>query len=256
MANDYMVPRLSDEEICAIATKARRYFGVNASKFVDIVDIIQRDMSFTIKGEVKLSFKACPDKEMKNNDALTEFKENQFFVYSKATVNKRAEYGVGRDRFSLAHELGHAVLRHDKAPMARETGINALTPRPKAIPSDRSAERQANVFASAFMVDRIFSSNYESAEAIAIDFGVSIQCAEIRYAQISFLRNKPRLAQKFKELSSELRSVDAPQQRQYDPMLGQCTQCGAPKLLKLGVKFMCNGCGGIMDSFPDGDGPA
>jgi Zn-dependent peptidase ImmA (M78 family) len=66
------------------------------------------------------------------------------------TVFNAAKLGEGRSRMTLVHELGHALM-HDGGPKFRHTGAVGTTDLSKDRPFE-SAERQAKIFAPAFLI--------------------------------------------------------------------------------------------------------
>lgn len=95
--------------------------------------------------------------------------ENKLYVLD--SVYQRAIKGVGRDRFTLAHETGHYLMHDDGLTYARST---------TEIPAYCNPEWQANTFASAFLIPRSLTKNM-SIEEIMDTCKVSYQAAEIAY---------------------------------------------------------------------------
>ena len=86
-------------------------------------------------------------------------------------VYEGAYAGNGRDRFTLAHELGHYLFHSDQAMLQRvESSIET--------PVYRSPEWQANTFASEILMphDEIIG---KTSEQIMKEYGVSFSAAEI-----------------------------------------------------------------------------
>ena len=108
---------------------------------------------------------------------------------------------VGRQRFTLAHEYGHHVMRHEGAPPdSTQTVIQGLT--------RSSVEVQANAFAAEFlapaagvraMVDE--EPTLETLARLAGHFGISMQAALVRL-------NNLRLTTRDDELRAELGDAD------------------------------------------------
>lgn len=63
---------------------------------------------------------------------------------------------------TLAHELGHAIM-HPGMAKARRIGAAGRSSI-NAIPAHRSAEHQAKVFASAFLIDQSYAETLNSSE--------------------------------------------------------------------------------------------
>jgi len=90
----------------------------------------------------------------------------------------------GRNRFTIAHELGHLFLHYP--------GVKRQTPNARMVArrwvdendvDQQRAEWEANWFAAAFLMPReIFTSTYNrrGARDAAVVFGVSVQSAQIR----------------------------------------------------------------------------
>lgn len=96
-------------------------------------------------------------------------KENKLNVLE--SVYQRAIDGVGRDRFTLAHETGHYFMHDDGLTYARST---------TAIPAYCNPEWQANTFASAFLIPRSLTMGM-SIEEIMDTCKVSYQAATIAF---------------------------------------------------------------------------
>lgn len=88
-----------------------------------------------------------------------------------ASVYERAYAGEGRDRFTLAHEVGHYFLHRDGYSYARSN---------LDIPKYCDPEWQANTFASAFLIPQGRIKNM-SINEIKNTCKVSYQAAEIAY---------------------------------------------------------------------------
>lgn len=80
--------------------------------------------------------------------------------------------GVGRDRFTAAHELGHLFL-HQGIVLARrwEEGSRTIA----------NSEWQADTFASAFLIDEFKLGNCTSVPDVQRAFGVSEAAARARF---------------------------------------------------------------------------
>ena len=95
------------------------------------------------------------------------------------------EQGWGRAKFTLAHEIGHAVL-HGRY-LQKALAGRASTPQYKRsqIPAYADPECQANRFASAFLMPEPFfwhcMQKGMSVGELAECFGVSLTAAQIRY---------------------------------------------------------------------------
>jgi hypothetical protein len=80
--------------------------------------------------------------------------------------------GNGRDRFTMAHELGHLFL-HKNVQFARS--------QPNvSVPVYRNSEWQADKFASGFLIDPSFLQQCSSTGEVAETFGISMAAAKCR----------------------------------------------------------------------------
>jgi len=92
----------------------------------------------------------------------------------------------GAQRFSMAHELGHCVLRHESP------DVRALCAAPHDQP-DGEHESQANAFAAELLMPEsmlrrrceVSPVNLEPARAIAAEFKVSLMAAALRFVELT-----------------------------------------------------------------------
>lgn len=121
--------------------------------------------------------KAIPDftfligdyQEMGSNHGLTFPDENTIQI--RADVYDRAITGKGRDRLTIAHEIGHLLL-HKNIGLARKESPH------DAVPTYCDSEWQANAFAGELLIYHKLVGNYKSIRNIAEAFGVSEKAAE------------------------------------------------------------------------------
>ena len=91
--------------------------------------------------------------------------------------------GIGRCRFTVAHELGH-IFEHQYLRLSFENGNRALRLNRGLIRPFQDPEAQANVFAAALLMPRTAILNLDANERtpfnISKNAGVSYDAAEIR----------------------------------------------------------------------------
>jgi len=256
LSDDREVTGRSDEQVRAIANQAKSELDVARIRPVNILRILRSGQIWTIYGRKKLIFNEVEDEVLGDTDGKTEFSSGTVIISIQRSVRMRAEMGVGRDRMSLAHELGHGVM-HYGAPLNRKTGAAGTTELSRITPY-RSAEHQAKVFASAFLIHDEIAAKLGSAEEIAVEFGVSIQAAEICFERLNKKAEHAKSADRVNKIKDEIRAkllgVKQPEHPGYldDP----CTSCQRPTLIPIGTKVLCDTCGFVGDRFQDGDAAA
>ncbi|MEI9419055.1 ImmA/IrrE family metallo-endopeptidase [Mesorhizobium sp. Cs1321R2N1] len=105
---------------------------------------------------------------------------NDFTIYVPGMTS------LERDRFTIAHELGHLLLHYPL--FAKEHSGQEMIATRWVDESDKEQQRaewEANWFAAAFLMgSQAFRKAYEAAnknvQAVAIEFGVSVAAAEVR----------------------------------------------------------------------------
>lgn len=164
------VPAMSRDTIRQVAQKIRKInaelTGENSVCF-PIVEFLDLTLAKHLKGFV---LEICFQDEMGDAHGLT-FPDDNLIqiredVYEGACCNK------GRDRLTLAHELGHLVL-HPKLGFARmEYG--------KSIPAYLSSEWQANAFAGELLISAEHISKCKSVSEVAEMFKVYEEAARVQ----------------------------------------------------------------------------
>ena len=163
----YAVPPLSRAMIRAEAARIRNVFRITGP-WVDVVRLL----------EVWLP-RVWPEFYLEIVDV------GQLGTLHAVTVPERAHMqvredvyngacrGVGRDRFTLAHELGHIVLHSDVEYARLEPG--------QSVPSFRSSEWQANSFAGEVLISAEHLTGCAGPQDLATRFGVSVEAARVQW---------------------------------------------------------------------------
>lgn len=247
---DYLVKARSNANIGQLANRLLEYFGMSNRDHVDVLACLKKGTIWTVRGEKRLEYKIRPDSEMGLDDAVTEYAKGIITIAVKRSVHDDARIGDGRARNTLAHELGHAVM-HDGVPKARQTGAAGST-RPKWIKAFESTERQATVFGVKFLINDAVADTLPNTEEISVRFGVSYQCAEIYFKELTERRNRAASAKRIAQIAAAFCApVPDPGPPKY--MIERCTSCGQQTLYPSGSKFICATCRGAVDRFQDGD---
>lgn len=252
--DDFRVTPRSNAEIRELAQKLRQYFGVAKERYIDVLVCAKRPSIWTINGERALKLEVRPDAEMPYADGTTIEHEGTITIRVRQSVHYGAYMGVGRSRNTFAHEFGHAALGHATyvrgVELARRPQNNVT---PKWISPFESAEHQTKVFAPAFLINDALAETAPSAEEIAIQFGISLESAEIYFEQLIERRDRQQSAIRVGKMAEEVREALMPQAPKFNYLQEPCPACGRRMLIPMGVKFLCHGCGDVSDRFQDGD---
>lgn len=121
------------------------------------------------------SYEVVPIGEMPSDYALTLPEENKIII--REDVYERAVEGVPRDRFTLAHEIGHYIMH-------RPSFISLARNHKKIkVPAYKDPEWQANTFAGELLAPPDIIKGMQINEVIE-QCGVSFKVAEIQLNQI------------------------------------------------------------------------
>ena len=160
------VPPRSKSNIYEIAQKIRSAFQLD-SPYVPIENI------YEVLPELLTGFnyEVVTKKDLGADEGRTY--PNRRLILIREDVYDGACAGVGRDRFTMAHELGHLFL-HKDIQFSREE-----TTKPQKIYMD--SEWQADTFASGFLIDEASLKKCHSLQEVCDRFGVSLSAANCRY---------------------------------------------------------------------------
>lgn len=255
MSTDFRVPPLSNSEVRKFAKKLREYFGMGASRHIDVLDCAKRSHIWTINGERKLNFVVKPDAEMLDDEAFTVEQNGTVSISTKRSVRYGTYMGMGRDRNTIAHEFGHAALGHTAFIPGVQLARSAKTSSSKWIKSYESAEHQVKVFAPAFLINDEIAESLASPEEIAVEFGVSLESATIYFEQLTERFSHAESAVRVKQIAREVRETLTPNANVlHAKFLDEaCTVCSNRTLIPISTKFLCLTCDTVSDQFQDGD---
>jgi hypothetical protein len=249
MEDDRQVKPLTNADVRQHAKRLRKFFGVEHERRIDLIVCLRSSSIWTVRGELPLAFHVRPDAEMNGADAKTTTGKNGVLIEMRQSVFEHLQVGDGRARHTAAHELGHAVL-HDGTEMPRLARGNVT---PAWIPAYESAEHQVKVFASAFLINDEVAQTLQSASDIALEFGISLQSAEIYYEALIERREREQTAKKIRAIADELAEAVAPSATKTHFLSQPCYNCGESTLFPVGNKIMCQSCNQIYAQLQDGD---
>lgn len=171
MRAGFTVPPLSKRHIYETAEGVReRFRPLMGEQALVPIEMIYEALPLVIPG---FSLEVCEREEMGDDHGQTY--PEQLLIKLRVDVYAGMCNGVGRDRFTGAHELGHLFL-HRAAGFAR----TALRP---GAPLYVNSEWQADNFASAFLIDERRLQVCGSLEEVQRTFGVSEAAARARYSK-------------------------------------------------------------------------
>jgi IrrE N-terminal-like domain len=116
----------------------------------------------------------CEPHEMGGDHGQTD--PDKQVIRIREDVYEQMCHGQGRDRFTVAHELGHLMLHQGQRAIVYSRSGGAST-----APIYQNSEWQADTFASAFLIDEVHLSTCQSVEDVQAAFGVSRPAAEARF---------------------------------------------------------------------------
>jgi hypothetical protein len=246
MSQDYRVPKRSDNEIREEANRTKEAYGVvNHLRPVNIIRCLQSGWIPTRYGRRKLVYNIVDDEEMGDKDGRTEFTREAVIITVKRSVHEKALWGDGRSRMSLAHELGHGVM-HYGVQVFRGTGATGTTALSRGNAAG-SAEHQAKVFASAFLIDDKVAATLTSPEEISLEFGVSLEAAKICFERLSEAADRERSAERVRQSNEAFQASMRKPVQQIKYTGDFCRKCGNATLLPIGIKLVCHTCGDTSD---------
>lgn len=163
---NFIAPQTIWKVAAAARQKARQYLPATSDPSIDIVRLLDR-----LNDTGAISMEICEIHEMPHEYAKARPALGELYVRKDTYIN--AANGVPRDRFTLAHELGHLILHADVTPefAFSQTSSNH--------DFREDAEWQANEFAAWFLVDPQEKEMIKTPKEIAVNFKVSHEVAWI-----------------------------------------------------------------------------
>ena len=162
---------LSIKSIKEASTILRDYAGVNDTPYLQVLHFME---NIICRFDSEFDYEIKPVASMPNEYGLTRLNESKIIL--REDVYDRAAQGVARDRFTVAHEIGHYLLHSDgRVGLAR----NSKKPKPYQDP-----EWQSNTFAAYFLAPEHIIRGMNAAQVAKV-CGVSMQVANIQLKKIS-----------------------------------------------------------------------
>ena len=159
---------MSRSDIRRIADKLRSMLGLETKPYFPIVQVIEGALDLLVPGFV---YDIRTKAEMGADHGLTDHIRKMILI--REDVYRRACDGQGRDRGTLAHELGHAIM-HAPTRLARRHSTAPLKPY-------RDPEWQAMAFQGELLVYHRLARRCSGPAEAAKVFGVSEDSAEVQW---------------------------------------------------------------------------
>lgn len=151
-----------------IVEQIRKILQINNDEKVDVIRLLE----FVICPNMDISLQIVEEKYMQ--DKYAEYSPVEQTIKIREDVYNRAIDGVGRDRFTISHEIGHIFLHSNNIAMARSN---------EQFPIYCDPEWQANVFAREFLCPLSGISKYDNVDDISKKYGVSKEVSSIQLSE-------------------------------------------------------------------------
>jgi Zn-dependent peptidase ImmA (M78 family) len=161
---------LSNAIICAITKDIRKALGIRSNSPINIVAVLEMAMPQLVD-DFNYSIREEKDMSVKNVHAYTDHENNEIVI--REDIYEFALEGRGRDRFTIAHEIGHFLLHNNKFMALRRTYSG------EEVKTYEDPEWQADAFAGEFLCPAAATKGM-NIERIAEKFGVSLDSAKIQ----------------------------------------------------------------------------
>ena len=165
-SNDRIVAPRTKREVETIAEEVRLALDLDLSGRVSMLPILEHVLYDVIDG---YAFQIEEDSVMGRLEGLTD--NQRPIIKLKNSVYLALERGDGRSRFTAAHEFGHLVLH---------CGLPTYRAFSKDYQPLHDPERQANIFAAAFLMPRQAFMACRTVKEAMKKFGVSQDAVHCR----------------------------------------------------------------------------
>lgn len=155
---------MSRKDIRRKANNFRNVLGLEGVVYVDVLKILERALPILgIQYEII-------DKDSMVEEGRTFPEKNM--IHIREDVYEGARNGNGRDRFTIMHEIAHAILHNGQNVSFARGG--------KYIPPYEDPEWQADAFTGEFLMPS-YIIRYMNPEEISVKCGVSITAAKYQF---------------------------------------------------------------------------
>lgn len=154
----------SRKEIWSYVKNIRMVLGIENKYYFNIVNFIEKILPCIMPDFV---LEIVPDDELK--DKYAETLPLQFLIRVRESTYNGACNGINRDRFTLAHELGHLLMHRQDISLAQYCNKNQIA-------AYEDAEWQANIFAAEILAPSYLVKDLDEIKISEL-CGISQDCA-------------------------------------------------------------------------------
>lgn len=170
--SSYIANPISRKKIREITNFIRKQFGLSDETFFPVIHFLEFGMP---EIDNNFNFEVVPINEM--NGCYAETYPEKSKIDIREDVYDRATDNIPRDRFTIAHEIGHFIMhRPGRIAFARGNRLEQL-------PAFKNPEWQANTFAGELLAPPNIIRGW-SLHEVTKNCGVSQMVAEIQMSQL------------------------------------------------------------------------
>ena len=169
--SEFLVPPASKRDIKRLALTIRKKFGLEHIALFPVVEMIEVVLPVF---DPQFNFEIVEDRECGLDEANYDPRHNLMRI--RQSVYDGAYDRNGRDRFTLAHELGHYFMHRDV-----DLALSRIIDK-RSVPAYCNSEWQANTFAPALLMPDHIIKDLRP-DQIAKSCGTSLSAAGIAYKQ-------------------------------------------------------------------------
>jgi|SRR5713101_8995162 len=160
---------LEDEDFERAAQILRVKFGIDDQLRLDVIDVLRK---LKHHGQI-VDYVRVPD--MSLPDAEAQYDPDKGIIYLRESTYLAAQRGDSRARWTVAHEVGHVALNHQRT-RNRSSASRSIE---KIAQTIRRDEAQAHRFAAALLAPfhRANFSLQTTAQQVAMRFDISLAAA-------------------------------------------------------------------------------
>lgn len=151
-----------------VALQIREILQIGINEKIDVIRLLE----FVLCPIFDITLIVVEKKDM--IDKYAEYNPIEKTIKIREDVYDRAANGIGRDRFTISHEIGHIFLHSNNIAMARSN---------ENFPIYYDPEWQANIFASEFLCPIEGISKNSCIDIISNKYGVSKEVARIQLSE-------------------------------------------------------------------------